>query len=97
MRIIIKKFAIQDENHNQEIQEYGHLPLLQFIQDDNQTFHPLKAIQDVGHYQEIRKYGPLPLLQCIQDDNPTFHPLQAIPNESHYQISEIRTFTLCSG
>ena len=50
MRVIIKKFAIQDENHHQEIQEYGHLPLLQFIQDDNQTFHPLKAIQDESHY-----------------------------------------------
>ena len=53
IRVIIKKFPIQNENHHQEIREYGHLPLLQFIQDDNQTFHPLKAIQDVGHYQEI--------------------------------------------
>ena len=33
-------------NHYQEIWKYGPLNLLQFIQDDNQTFHPLKAIQD---------------------------------------------------
>ena len=33
-------------NHYQEIRKYGPLNLLQFIQDDNQTFHPLKAIQD---------------------------------------------------
>ena len=55
MRVIIKKFAIQNENHHQEIREYGPLHLLQFIQDDNQTFHPLKAIQDESHYQEIQK------------------------------------------
>ena len=78
-------------NHYQEIRKYGPLNLLQFIQDDNQTFHPLKAIQDkshyqeirnspfkMSHYQEIRKYGPLHLLQFIQDDNQTFHPLKAI-------------------
>ena len=66
MRIIIKKFAIQDENHNQEIQEYGHLPLLQFIQDDNQTFHPLKAIQD-----DNQTFHPL---QAIQDEFPKKRP-----------------------
>ena len=62
MRVIIKKFAIQDENHHQEIREYGHLPLLQFIQDDNQTFHPLKAIQD-----DNQTFHPL---QAIQDEFP---------------------------
>ena len=45
-------------NHYQEIRKYGPLNLLQFIQDDNQTFHPLKAIQNESHYQEIREYGP---------------------------------------
>ena len=71
--------------HYQEIQKYGPLPLLQCIQDDNPTFHPLKAIQNESHYQEIREYGPLHLLQFIQDDNLTFHPLKAIQDESHYQ------------
>ena len=41
-------------NHYQEIRKYGPLNLLQFIQDDNQIFHPLKAIQHEDHYQEIR-------------------------------------------
>ena len=41
-------------SHYRESRKYGPLHLLQFIQDDNQTFHPLKAIQDDSHYQEIR-------------------------------------------
>ena len=68
MRVIIRKFAIKNESNFQEIRKYGPLHLLQFIQDDDQTFHPLKAIQDGSHYQEIRKYGPLHFLQFIQDD-----------------------------
>jgi hypothetical protein len=52
------------------------------IQDDNQTFHLLKAIQDETHHQEMRKYGPL---QSIQDDNQTFHLLKAIQDETHHQ------------
>ena len=55
-------------SHYRESRKYGPLHLLQFIQDDNQTFHPLKAIQDESHYRKIRKYGPLHLLQFIQDD-----------------------------
>ena len=70
-------------NHYQEIRKYGPLNLLQFIQDDNLTFHPIKAIQDETHYQKIWEHGPLHLLQFIQDDNPAFHPLKAIQDENH--------------
>ena len=46
MRVIIRKFAIKNESNFQEIRKYGPLHLLQFIQDNDQTFRPMKAIQD---------------------------------------------------